>query len=56
MGERERGTDGIINGLLSPSGGFKGEVRREGTIVLAHLPTPTQAPPQASVSGEPWAR
>lgn len=55
-GGGERGTDGIINRLRSPSGGIEGEVRREGTIVLAHQPTPTQAPPQARVSGEPWAR
>lgn len=46
----------MINGLRSPSGGSKGEVRREGTIVLAHLPTPTQAPPPAGVSGELWTR
>lgn len=46
----------MINGLRLPSGGSKEQVRREGTIVLAHLPTPTQVPPQAGVSGEPWAR
>lgn len=42
----------MINGLRPPSSGSKGEVPGEGTIVLAHLPRHSPAPPQARVSGE----
>lgn len=47
----------MINGRRAPSGGSNEEMRETGAIVLAHLPTTTQAPPpyhpKANVFREP---
>lgn len=42
----------MISGRSAPSGGSNEEMREAGAIVLALLPTPTQAPPPSPKP--PW--